>query len=128
VNNLKPTKNEDEYAPVDWLLFKIKKWLIAFRSLFKNEWTWRLFLVLQVIGIIGVTCLIFTNDDRWNLFPHQHLYADDSTWDLMNSRYWSEYHENWLAAVFLFSPFFLSKAIDWILAGRKNSSDDWKQN
>lgn len=128
------TKEDEELSPADWLLHKIKSTLKLlfrkFRSLFKNEWTWRLFLVLQVVGIIGIVYLALTNDDRWNLFPHEHIYTDDSDWDILNSRYWTEYHENWFAAAFLVGPFLLSKATDWIfLAKRKNPpSGGWKRN
>jgi hypothetical protein len=100
------------------------------KSLFKNEWIWRLFVVLQVGGIIGIIYLTLTNDDRWNLIPHQTVYTDDPAWDFLNSRFWTEYHENWFAAVFLFGPILISKATDWIFAAKKKDSPsgDWKQN
>jgi hypothetical protein len=34
---------------------KLKLPFTKFKSLFKNEWTWRLFLVLQIIGLVGIT-------------------------------------------------------------------------
>jgi len=130
---VKPKENED-LAPAALFLLalkgKLKLLFRLFRSLFKNEWTWRLFLVLQIAGLIGIIYLILTNDDRWNLFPHQHFYTDDSDWDFLNSRYWTEYHENWFTLVFLVGPFLLTKATDWIfVAKRKNKpSGNWERN
>src|SRR5450759_1962043 len=39
---------------------KLKLLFSKFRSLFKNEWTWRLFMVLQIAGFICI-CLLYTS-------------------------------------------------------------------
>jgi len=130
---VKTGENED-LAPGPLLLLKLKSKLKLlfriFRSSFKNEWTWRLFLVLQIAGLIAIIYLILTNDDRWNLIPHQHFYIDDSDWDFLNSRYWTEYHENWFAAAFLVAPFLIGKSTDWIFSAKKKTqpSSNWKNN
>jgi hypothetical protein len=108
---------------------KLKLPFIKFRSLFKKAWTWRLFVVLQIVGIVGIIYLTVTNDDFWNLFPHEHVFTED-VWDFLNSKFWTEYHENWFASAFLIGPFLLSKAMDWIFVSKKisPSRDDWKNN
>jgi|ERR1700733_8536346 len=100
------------------------------KSLFKNEWIWRLFIVLQIIGIIGIIYLTLTNDDRWNLIPHQSVYTDDPASDFLNSRFWTDSHENWFATAFLFGPLLMSKAMDWIFTAKKKTSprNSWKNN
>jgi hypothetical protein len=126
---VKPKENE-ELAPAALFLLKLKgKIKLLFHSLFKNQWTWRLFLVLQAAGIIGIIYLTVTNDDFWNLLPHEHIYTED-VWDFLNSKFWTEYHENWFALAFLIGPFLLSKAMDWIFLAKKKSPtrDNWKNN
>jgi hypothetical protein len=126
---VKPKENE-ELAPAALFLLRLKgKIKFLFHSLFKNQWTWRLFLVLQAAGIIGIIYLTVTNDDFWNLFPHQHVFTED-IWDFLNSKFWTEDHENWFALAFLIGPFLLSKAMDWIFVAKKKSlpRDNWKNN
>jgi hypothetical protein len=109
---------------------KLKLPFSKFRSLFKNEWTWRLFLVLQIVGIIGIIYLALTDDDHWNLFPHEQIYTDDPDWDFLNSRFWTEHHGNWFAMAFLIGPFLLSKATDWIFVAKNKTPprNSWKNN
>jgi hypothetical protein len=128
------TKEDEELPPVDWLLsnFKNKLKLLfrKFRLLFKNEWTWRLFLVLQVVGLIGIIYLAITNDNHWHLLPYTSILDNELTWDFFGSSFWTYHHENWFATAFFVGPFLLSKAMDWIFAAKKKSppADDWKQN
>jgi hypothetical protein len=71
---LKPKENE-ELAPAALLFLKLKgKIKLLLHSLFKNQWTWRLFFVLQAAGIIGII-YVATNNSDWHLFPHD--YPDD---------------------------------------------------
>jgi hypothetical protein len=128
---------EDELAPVPLLLSKLKSqfkllFRSKFRSLVKNEWMWRLFVVLQVVGIIGIIYLS-TNNPDWHLFPHDYpddYHTDGPYWDYLNSRYWTEDHENWFVTAFLFGPFLLTKAMDWIFEAKKKTLpfNSWKNN
>jgi hypothetical protein len=108
---------------------KIKLPFTKFRSLFKIEWPWRLFLVLQIAGFIGIAYLAIANDDNWHLFPYTRL-NDETVWDFFDSQFWTEYHENWLVIAFLIGPFLIAKATDWIFVARKKPAlrDSWKNN
>jgi len=131
-SNVKPKENE-ELAPAALFLLKLKgKIKLLFRSLFKNQWTWRLFFVLQATGIIGIV-YVATNNSDWHLFPHDYpddYHTDGPFWDYLNSRYWTDDHENWFVTAFLFGPFLLTKALDWIFEAKKKSSPrgNWKNN
>src|SRR5258708_7413121 len=88
---------------------KLKLPFRKFRALFKNEWTWRLFLVLQAAGIISIIYLA-TNNSYWHLFPHDFpddYHRDGPYWDYLNSRFWTDDHQNWCFTAFIFSPFLL---------------------
>jgi hypothetical protein len=108
---------------------KLKLPFNKFKSLFKSEWTWRLFLVFQVIGLIGITCLAII-DNEWHLFPYANSMNNELNWDFLDSQFWTEYYENWFVTVFIVAPFLVCKAIDWIFAAKKKSSsrDSWKNN
>jgi hypothetical protein len=108
---------------------KLKLVSSKFNSLFKNEWIWRLFLVLQIGGIIGITCLAIIDDNNWKLLPYT-SWSNEMAWDFFDSWYWTHYHENWFVIAFLFSPFLISKAADWIFAAKNKTSpaDVWKRN
>jgi hypothetical protein len=124
------TNENEEWLLLRWLWSKLKIPFRKFRLLFKNDWTWRLFVVLQIFGFIGIAYYALTNEDRWSLFPHQPIYTDDPCWDLLNSTYWTEHHENWLAFIFFFGPFVISKATDSICAAKKKTPprQNWKNN
>jgi hypothetical protein len=108
---------------------KLKSPFIKFRSLFKKEWTWRLFMILQVAGIIGVAYLAMANDNNWHLFPYTRL-DDETVWDFNDSQFWTGSHENWLVVLFLVGPLLMTKAIDWVFAtkGKTAPIDSWKNN
>ena len=94
------------------------------RRSFSIEWTWRMFIALQVLGII----LIFVmdiSDRNWEVFPEFRSYGRSagtsilSFWSLGEQKYWGgKGYENWFLLLFLFGPFFVSKTIDWVLSGR----------
>lgn len=89
-----------------------------FRRLFAAEWTWRLFVSLQVLGILSVIYLDITSSG-WSVWP-SYLYNRFS-WDLLESRYWTggyDGHRNWLVVIGLVGPFVVTKAIDWIASAR----------
>ncbi len=108
---------------------KLKLPFTKFRSLFKNEWTWRLCMVLQITGIIGIAYLAIANDNNWHIFPHTRL-NDETVWDLCDSQFWTGSHENWLAVTFLIGPFLIAKAIDWVFIAKKKPAplNPWKNN
>jgi hypothetical protein len=108
---------------------KLKSPFSNFRSLFKNEWIWRFFLVLQIIGFVGITYLAITDDNNWHLFPYSH-WNGVPDWDFFNSQFWAEFHENWFVTAFLVGPFLISKATDWIIAAKKTTPlrNSWKNN
>ena len=107
---------------------KLKLPFTKFKSLFKNEWTWRLFLVLQIIGLVGITYLAITNYTYWHLFPYTR--NDELNWDFFDLSFWTDNHENWFVSVFLVAPFLTSMAIDWIFAAKREKPirESWKQN
>jgi hypothetical protein len=108
---------------------KLKLPFTKFRSLFKNEWTWRLFMVLQITGIVGIAYLAIANDNNWHLFPYTR-WNDEMVWDFLDSQFWTESHENWLVVVFLIGPFLMAKAIDWVFVAKKKPAplNTWKNN
>jgi len=90
------------------------------RNWFKTEWVWRLFVVLQISGVI-VLVVLDLSAGYWDLLPSKGY--GGMSWDLFESHYWKlnlrgEDSYNWLAIIFVFGPFVMSKSIDWILAGR----------
>jgi len=91
------------------------------RGTFSIEWTWRMFIALQVLGII----LIFVmdiSDRNWDVFPTGFGRYDSSSFT--EGGYWGggrmhgKGYQNWFLLLFLFGPFIVSKTIDWVLSGR----------
>ena len=108
---------------------KLNSLFIKFRSLFKNEWILRLFLVLQIAGFIGIACLAIMDTNGWKLFPYK-SWDQELTWDFLNSTYWTYHHENWFTIILLISPLLISKATDWISPDKKQTKprNSWKNN
>jgi hypothetical protein len=108
---------------------KLKLTLTKFRSLFKNEWTWRLFMVFQIAGLLGIAYLTIANENNWHLFPYTR-WTGETVWDFCDSLFWTEYHENWLVIVFLIGPFFMAKSMDWVSVAKKKPAPlhTWKNN
>ena len=108
---------------------KLKLLFTKFKSLFKNEWTWRLFMVLQITGIFGIVYLAIANDNNWHLFPYTN-WNGELNWDFSNSSFWTDNHESWFVTAFLVVPFLMSKAIDWIFAAQRkiSTTNSWKNN
>jgi hypothetical protein len=127
---VKPKENED-VAPAALFFLKLKDRLklvfYKFKSLFKNEWAWRLFIVLQIISLIGITCLAIIDGNH--LLPY-YTWNDELNWDFFDSSVWTESFENWLVTAFLVVPFLMSKAIDWICISKTKTPprDSWKNN
>lgn len=82
--------------------------LAKMESRFSQQWLFRLSVVLQVVGYIGLMFLMAAGgSDYWVLG------------DLFNGHHWSggRYggHENWAAMFFVFGPFLSTKAVDWVI-------------
>ena len=95
------------------------------RGTFSREWTWRMFLSLQILGII----LIFVmdiSDRNWDVFPESRwtTRGSETFWSFTEGGYWGggrmhgKGYQNWFLLLFLFGPFIVSKTIDWVLSGR----------
>ena len=103
---------------------------IKIRLLFKTNWVWRLFFVLQVLGAIGIVYLAVTyNDNGWHLLPYT-AWNRELAWDFLESSFWTYHHENWFVTTFLVGPFFISKATDWIISAKRKTSSNknWTNN
>lgn len=85
------------------------------RRQFAAEWTWRLFVSLQVLGILRLIYLNIT-DESWSVLPHDYHWG--LRWDLLDPWYWTYHHQNWLAATCLIAPFLVAKAIDWVASAK----------
>ena len=86
------------------------------RAAFSHEWALRLYLVLTIAGLVGVVVLDLGLGSRWDLWP-----------DFFRGRYWRfgrefYYLSNWLVMLFIFGPFLIAKAFDWIASGRRTGS------
>jgi hypothetical protein len=93
------------------MLGKLKDKQMKFlRKFFSKEWIWRLFLTLQIFGIILLICLELTT--TWVLS------------DILDSKQYrrgqfGHIEENLMALGYLFFPFAITKAIDWILSAKE---------
>lgn len=98
-----------------------------FRSLFAFEWTWRLFIVLLLLGFFNIVYLDMK--DSWNVFPydfnlrilHSGYPRLNWRWDIFNGSYWNTYsrnNQNWIFLLCLIAPFLITKAIDWIVSAK----------
>jgi len=90
------------------------------RSDFSNEWVWRLFVVSQVVGLILVAYLDVSSYS-WGVLPSYSDYTGWS-WGLFNGDYWrvtSSNPYNWYASALLIGPYLCSRAVDWIVDGKK---------
>ena len=74
---------------------------------FEEEWTRRLYLALQAVGLIALIIFDVNEDRRYDFF-----------WDILGKWKYSG-EENQLALAMLIAPYMVVKTIDWILAGRK---------
>ncbi len=84
------------------------------RGAFSNEWIWRVYVVLTVVGLVGVVVLDLSHGSRWDLWPD---FFRAKYWDFGGYRF---YHlSNWLVTLFIFGPFLFAKALDWITSGRR---------
>ena len=90
---------------------KTKKGIIAnIKGFFRSEFIWRVFVVLQVAGIIGV--IVLDSTSRWNLLPEISRYSGQSQWDFFEERWWSGRGSsrepyNFIAMAFLFVSFWI---------------------
>ena len=84
------------------------------RGAFSHEWAWRVYVVLTIVGLIGVVVLDLSHGSRWDLWP-DFFRAD--YWDLGDSRFYRR--SNWLVMLYIFGPFLIAKALDWIASGRR---------
>lgn len=90
------------------------------KKYFVHEWSWRLYVVLQVIGLVGLVYLDVTNKN-WSIVPDFFDYRGrlGFYWDIFKEWHWTRYHTNWYAIIFLFGPFVIAKSLDWISEARR---------
>jgi len=82
------------------------------RALYNKEWLWRAFVVLQILGVLIIILLDFTN--YWDFFHRYSLVV------FFNSHSWIEYPaQNFISVFAIFLPFSSTKAIDWILSAKE---------
>ncbi len=81
----------------------VKATVSFLRSRFGFESSFRVFVVLQAIGIFALVYLSFGSRD-W-------------TWSgFLELEYWNYDHQNWLVLAAIVVPFLGAKALDWIRA------------
>ncbi len=89
------------------------------RKLFNKEIFYRLFIVLQVVGILCIIYMDVSLGRDWNFFPDFFalIYMDyTGNWQF-DLRYWLTI-DSGDAFFFLVAPFAISKAIDWVVASK----------
>lgn len=97
----------------------LRKLHARLRGLFEAEWTWRLFLVLQAVGLIALLHLDLT-DTSWDFLPQWKSYLNTFGWDFFEAWHWGKHdNTNWLALSYFPGPFLLAKAVDWIENARR---------
>ena len=82
------------------------------KSMFKAEWTWRLFIVLEGIAALFVIILDVTEifqTEKWDFFP-----------DFFTSFYWQFGRSNWYVVYAALAAFLIAKSIDWVSEGRSS--------
>lgn len=94
------------------------------KQVFHDESTWRLFLVLQLIGIVAIIYVDISNRDGWNflpeLFNHRNQFAP--SWDFLESYFWTRKSENWVTLLGLLGPVITAKSVSWIQTADKRDS------
>lgn len=82
--------------------FKISKYLPNFKNQFKRIIIFRLFVIMQILGIFIIFILLVGYN--WSIG------------DIFDSGHWKYYFlQNFLGLISIFGPFFITKSIDWIL-------------
>lgn len=82
--------------------FKISKYLPNLKKQFKRIIIFRLFVVMQILGVFIIFFLLAGYD--WSVF------------DIFKKRRWEyDFSQNFLGLISIFGPFFITKSIDWIL-------------
>lgn len=82
--------------------FKISKYLPNFKNQFKRIIIFRLFVVMQILGIFIIVILLIGYN--WTIG------------DIFRDYRWRrEFLQNFLGLISIFGPFFITKSIDWIL-------------
>ena len=100
----------------------VQKIMKKIRALFIEEWVWRMFIVLQIAGLVGIVVLDVASRD-WQFLPYFALVSGDLRWDLINKSGFNWYGDyfNWYALFMLFGPFAISKGIDWVLGAKSKN-------
>ncbi len=78
----------------------LNKFVIKISEHFKQEWIWRLFIVLQATGILAIIYLFNTTS----------IYSRGDEFD-------------WYIGILLLFPYLVSKSINWINEANKKSND-----
>lgn len=94
----------------------------SIRKVFRNEEEWRIFIVLQVVGILLVMYVDITNVHYWDFLPEiiDHRNKFSFSWDLFRQKYWTRNQENWFALAGMIGPFLITKAVTWVRAAKSN--------
>jgi len=93
----------------------------VFRNHFGQQWIWRLFLVLQGIGILLLIYLDTSNRLDWDFFPdlnYNRRIFSRRNWDFFNGFFWGRYNYNWLALLYLAGPYMIARATGWVLEAK----------
>ena len=82
------------------------------RALYNNEWLWRTFVVLQILGVLIIILMDIASD--WDFLRRYSLTS------LFNSYQWWVYPtQSVISVCAIFLPFSSTKAIDWILSAKE---------
>lgn len=94
------------------------------RGAFRLEWTWRLFLVSQTVGLLALIVTDLTSS-MWSIVPDFTDFRGRFRfeWDVFDDRYWTRDTENWKALIFIFGPFPLARGIDWIVSSKNEEKE-----
>jgi hypothetical protein len=85
---------------------------------FRTEWTWRLYLVLQIIGVVRLV-YVQTSSNPWQILPYyESRYRGGLFCGLFDSYCWRNDPFNGSAVLAIVGPFLVAKAIDWILEAK----------
>ncbi|MFN8818444.1 MAG: hypothetical protein ACK5WY_00380 [Holosporaceae bacterium] len=78
------------------------------RSQFNLEWVWRMYIVIQIIGLSGILYLVYANYTGYWRFLRRYKFSFNEIDEIL---------------LFLVLPFAISKSIDWIISGTSNKKN-----
>ena len=95
------------------------------RSWFPTEFSYRLYVVLELLGLFFLLHMgVVDNDDSWFLLPRNgnycyHCVFGNYEWSLFDGFQWTHYSHNWWAMVYIFGPFLTAKAVGWLQTAKE---------